>query len=135
MIGPNEQRSRIMRAVRSRDTRPELALRKLLREMGHSGYRLHRNDLPGKPDIAFVGRKRVISLHGCFWHGHDCARGARLPATNSEYWRQKIERNRQRDRHQKRDLAKLGWRVLTVWECQLKEPEKLKRRIMAFMQD
>ena len=124
-----------MRAVRSRDTRPELALRKLLREMGHSGYRLHRNDLPGKPDIAFVGRKRVISLHGCFWHGHDCARGARLPATNSEYWRQKIERNRQRDRHQKRDLAKLGWRVLTVWECQLKEPEKLKRRIMAFMQD
>ena len=89
---PSEQRSRTMRAVRDRDTKPELAVRRLLHRMGYR-YRLHWRDLPGKPDIVFGPRRKVIFVHGCFWHGHSCNRGNRLPKTNAEYWKAKIERN------------------------------------------
>ena len=89
-------RSAIMRAVRARDTSPELAVRRLLRPMA-PGYRLHRKDIPGRPDIAYIGAKRAIFVHGCFWHGHECARGARAPKTNADYWRAKIARNKARD--------------------------------------
>ena len=87
---------RSMRAVKSRDTNPELAVRALLRPIA-PGYRLHRGDLPGKPDVVYASRKLAIFVHGCFWHGHDCARGARAPKTNAAYWRAKIARNRARD--------------------------------------
>src|ERR1700761_6504327 len=93
---PSPERSATMRAVKSRDTKPELAVRKILREMA-PGYRLHRADLPGKPDIVYGRRKLAIFVHGCFWHGHDCARGARAPKANAEYWQGKIGRNRARD--------------------------------------
>jgi DNA mismatch endonuclease (patch repair protein) len=117
-----------MRAVRSRDTGPELAVRKLLRAFA-PGYRLHRADLPGKPDIAYGRRKLAIFVHGCFWHGHDCPRGARAPKANAEYWHAKIARNRARDAANVEKLAALGWRVVTVHECELKDAAALRDKL------
>ena len=119
-----------MRAVKSRDTKPELAVRKLLREFA-PGYRLQRADLPGKPDIACVKRKLAIFVHGCFWHGHDCTRGARAPKANADYWRDKIARNRARDIANVKALEALGWRPLVIYECELKEPAALRARLGA----
>lgn len=122
-----------MRAVRSRNTSPELAARKILRSLGYTGYRLHRKDLPGKPDVAFVGRRKAIFVHGCFWHGHGCPRGRRVPATNTAYWLPKIERNRQRDISHLAELEKLGWSALTIWECELADQQKLTTELREFM--
>jgi DNA mismatch endonuclease (patch repair protein) len=126
------QRSAVMRAVKSRDTSPELAVRAMLRAFA-PGYRLHRKDVPGNPDIAYVGRKQAIFVHGCFWHGHDCARGARMPKANADYWRAKIARNRARDAAHRARLDGLGWRALTVWECEVKDRATLERRLRAFL--
>jgi DNA mismatch endonuclease (patch repair protein) len=123
-------RSAVMRAVKSRDTTPERAVRALLRPIA-SGYRLHRADLPGKPDIAYGRRKLAIFVHGCFWHGHDCARGARMPKTNTDYWRAKIARNRARDERTEAALAAMGWRMLVVYECELKDKTALTARLAA----
>ncbi len=133
MMESPELRSRTMRAVRSRNTSPELAVRKILRSLGFTGYRLHRKELPGKPDVAFLGRRKAIFIHGCFWHGHNCQRGSRAPVTNASYWLPKIERNRQRDAEHLADLARLGWSVLTVWECELREPGTLSAKLAAFL--
>ena len=119
-----------MRAVKSRDTGPELAVRKLLREIA-AGYRLHRADLPGTPDIVYGRRKLAIFVHGCFWHGHDCARGARAPRDNAEYWREKIARNRARDAADLDKLAALGWRPLVVYECALRDRAALRATLQA----
>ena len=119
-----------MRAVKSRDTGPELAVRRLLTRLA-PGYRLCRADLPGRPDIAYGRRKLAIFVHGCFWHGHDCARGARMPKTNRDYWQGKIARNRARDAVNADALAGLGWRVLTIQECELKNIETLRGRLGA----
>lgn len=121
-----------MRAVKSRDTTPELAVRALLRRFAPR-YRLQRKDVPGNPDIAYIGKKRAIFVHGCFWHGHDCPRGARMPKANAEYWRQKIERNRARDRANAERLKERGWRALTVWECELKDLTALEARLREFL--
>jgi DNA mismatch endonuclease, patch repair protein len=126
------RRSAIMRAVKSCDTSPELAVRALLRKFA-PGYRLHRKDVPGNPDIAYLGRKQAIFVHGCFWHGHDCARGARMPKANADYWRAKIARNRARDEANGARLDELGWRALTVWECELKDGDALEKRLRAFL--
>ncbi|MBU3889338.1 DNA mismatch endonuclease Vsr [Methylosinus sporium] len=126
------KRSAIMRAVKSRDTSPEKAVREMLRGFAPH-YRLHREDVPGNPDIAYVGRKRAIFVHGCFWHGHDCARGARMPKTNADYWRAKIARNRARDIAHQEKLASLGWRALIVWECELKDRASLEARLREFL--
>ncbi|WP_166141375.1 very short patch repair endonuclease [Methylosinus sp. RM1] len=126
------KRSAIMRAVKSRDTSPEKAVRALLRGFAPH-YRLHRKDVPGNPDIAYVGRKRAIFVHGCFWHGHDCARGARTPKTNADYWRAKIARNRARDIAHQEKLASLGWRALIVWECELKDKGALEAKLREFL--
>lgn len=130
---PSAERSRTMRAVHSFDTSPELAVRRLLRSMDLVGYRLHRKELPGKPDIAFVGRKKAIFVHGCFWHGHDCRRGKRAPATNVDYWRTKIERNQRRDKEHLAELSQLGWSVLTIWECELGNEAILSERLRSFL--
>lgn len=135
MIETPEQRSRIMRAVRSRDTSPELAVRRLLRILGLTGYRLHRKELPGEPDISFIGRKKAIFVHGCFWHGHDCLRGNRVPTTNVTYWRNKIERNRHRDHEHLEKLTQLGWSVLIVWECSLRDTAQLCDLLRSFVLD
>lgn len=128
-----EQRSHIMRRVRGKDTGPEMIVRRLVHQMGYR-YRLHRNDLPGKPDLAFIGRRKVIFIHGCFWHGHDCKRGARVPQTNTDYWRQKIERNRTRDADIRSSLTMQGWSVLTIWDCETKDQHALTRNIVAFLE-
>ena len=117
-----EKRSAVMRRVKGRDTSPELTVRRLLREL-RLGYRLHRRDLPGAPDIAMAGRKLAIFVHGCFWHGHDCPRGARAPKANAAYWAAKIDRNRARDAAAQTALEADGWRVVTVWECGMRDPE------------
>jgi DNA mismatch endonuclease (patch repair protein) len=123
-----QTRSAVMRRVKGRDTAPELKVRKALTALG-ARYRLHRADLPGKPDIVMPGRRLAIFVHGCFWHGHDCARGARAPKTNREYWATKIARNRARDARSREALAALGWRVETIWECDLKDAGVLKTRL------
>ena len=126
-------RSEVMRRVKGRDTGPERRVRALLREMGHTGYRLDRKDLPGRPDIAFIGRKRAIFVHGCFWHGHDCKRGAREPKANAAYWRAKIARNVERDATAQSALNDMDWRVLVLWECELKDMAAIRRRLQAFL--
>ena len=127
-------RSAIMRAVRARDTGPERVVRALLRSFA-PGYRLQRRDIPGRPDIAYVGAKRAIFVHGCFWHGHDCARGARAPKTNADYWRAKLARNKARDALALQSLENLGWRARVGWECELKDREALARKLRAFVCD
>ena len=121
-------RSAVMRAVKSRDTTPERVVRAILRPIA-AGYRLHRADLPGKPDIVYAGREVVIFVHGCFWHGHDCRRGARMPKTNTAYWQAKIARNRARDAKTLAGYAAMGWRALVVYECELKDRERLMSRL------
>ncbi|MDZ4064532.1 MAG: very short patch repair endonuclease [Coriobacteriia bacterium] len=128
-------RSENMRRIRSRDTAPELLVRGVLRQLGHVGYRLHRSDLPGKPDITFMGRKKAIFVHGCFWHDHDCAEGIRKPKSNAEYWLPKIERNRERDVQNVESLEVAGWSVLVLWECSLRDTAALSRRIQEFMDE
>ncbi len=127
-------RSENMRRIRSSDTTPELVVRKALRELGYRGYRLHRKDVPGKPDVAFLGRKKAILVHGCFWHGHDCAEGLREPKSNQDYWLPKIERNRERDAVTEVRLAEAGWSYLVVWDCELKDAEALRHRLSEFME-
>lgn len=125
------ERSEIMRRVRGADTGPELRLRRMLRAIGAPGYRLHWAAAPGKPDVAYPGRRLAIFLHGCFWHGHDCPRGAREPKTNAAYWRAKIARNKARDAEALAKLAAMGWRAEVVWECALREEAALKDRLRA----
>ena len=120
-----EQRSHTMRAVRSKDTGPELAVRRLLRSLGYTGYRVHRKELPGNPDIGFIGRRKVLFVHGCFWHGHACPHGSNKPKSNQSYWLPKIERNKARDEANAAKLAQLGWSVLAIWECELRYPREL----------
>ncbi len=122
-----EKRSEVMRAVKARDTGPEICLRKALFALGFR-YRLNVKNLPGKPDIVFPKHRAVIFVHGCFWHGHHCKRGRRTPKTNADYWREKIARNKARDEKNAAALKDLGWRVITVWECELKtlDPASLK---------
>jgi DNA mismatch endonuclease (patch repair protein) len=121
-----------MRAVKSRDTTPERKVRALLRDIA-PGYRLHRKDIAGKPDIAWVSAKRALFVHGCFWHGHDCVRGARTPKANADYWLAKIARNRARDAENMETLAQQGWRALVVWECELKDETALREKLAAFL--
>lgn len=128
------ERSRIMRAVKSRDTTPEMIVRRLVHSMGYR-YRLHRKDLPGKPDLTFQPRRKVIFVHGCFWHGHDCKRGARIPKTNRDYWETKIASNRERDQQHNEELMREGWHTLIVWECQTKELQAIAGQIKSFLDD
>lgn len=121
-----------MRAVKGRDTSIELAVRSLLSHAGYR-YRLHSKSLPGKPDIVFPGRRKAIFIHGCFWHGHTCARGARIPKTNRDYWTAKIDRNKRRDARVKKEIKRLGWGTLVLWECQLKSEAALMRRLVRFL--
>ena len=127
------ERSEIMRRVKRRDTGPERRIRAILRAIGFPGYRLDRGDLPGRPDIAFIGRRRAIFVHGCFWHGHDCKRGARAPKANAAYWSAKIARNRTRDAEAVAALEAKGWRVLTLWECEMGDGAAMAERLAAFM--
>lgn len=123
-----------MRRIRGKDTTPELAVRKLCRELGFTGYRIHRKELPGKPDLAWLGRKLAIFVHGCFWHAHDCSEGLRKPKSNLQYWIPKIERNQQRDVENIKNLRAAGWDVLIIWECEIGESTSLSQKILQFLQ-
>ncbi|MCB9168970.1 MAG: very short patch repair endonuclease [Flavobacteriales bacterium] len=121
--------SALMSRIRAKDTSPERALRRALRDAGHRGYRLHYAKVPGRPDIAFVGRKVAVFVHGCFWHGCPYCRPAR-PRTHRRFWNEKLDRNKDRDKRKARTLRQAGWLVVTIWECRLKkDPIAQLRRV------
>jgi DNA mismatch endonuclease (patch repair protein) len=130
-----EKRSNIMRGSRSKNTRPELRVRQLLHSLGYR-FRIHFRDAPGKPDIAFTGRRKAILVHGCFWHQHDdpACPVARRPSSNTAYWGEKFARNQERDQRAEEALQRAGWAVLTVWECELERPD-LEHRLRSFLGD
>jgi DNA mismatch endonuclease (patch repair protein) len=121
-----------MRAVKSKNTTLEVRVRQLVHALGYR-FRLHRKKLPGTPDLVFPSRRKVIFVHGCFWHGHDCARGAREPKTNVGYWREKIRRNRARDLSAISTLTSDGWESLVLWECETRDGAKLTERLHTFL--
>jgi DNA mismatch endonuclease, patch repair protein len=125
-------RRRVMQAVKSKNTRPEMLVRKAIHAQGYR-YRLHKPDLPGKPDLAFPSRKKAIFVHGCFWHGHACKNGARQPKSNVDYWKPKIAQNKERDAEHARRLGDLGWRTLIVWECDTKDMDRVRQRLIDFL--
>ncbi len=113
-----QRRSENMRRIRSEDTKPELIVRKIVYGLGVR-YRLHRKELPGHPDLVFASRKKVIFVHGCFWHQHEACAGGRLPRSRNEYWDKKLQRNVERDRKTMLQLKEMGWEALIIWECEL----------------
>lgn len=129
-----ERRSQIMALVRSKDTRPEMIVRRLVHALGFR-YRLHCSDLPGKPDLVFRSKKKVIFVHGCFWHGHKSCSKARLPKSRVDFWRSKRENNTRRDARVKRALNRKGWSYMVVWQCQLKEIEEVSERLLSYLND
>ena len=124
-------RSANMRAIRSKDMQPELKVRSLAHKLGFR-FRLHRRDLPGRPDLVFSSRRKVILVHGCFWHSHNC-KLAHTPKSNLEYWLPKLERNRTRDQENIKALAAIGWQALVIWECETNNERCLKKRLMIFL--
>lgn len=129
------ERSERMGRIQNKDTKPEMRVRKIVHGMGYR-YRLHKANLPGKPDLVFAGRRKVIFVHGCFWHRHPdpaCSL-ARLPKSKLDFWIPKLEANRRRDEAKVRELEQAGWDVLTIWECQLRNEKELKIRIQVFLQ-
>lgn len=129
-----EKRSWIMSRVKGRDTAPELAVRSIIHGHGYR-FRLHRKDLPGCPDIVLPRHRKIVFVHGCFWHGHKGCRKSARPATNMKFWDTKIDGNIARDRKSVRRLRRSGWSVLVVWECELRDPRKLERRLLRFLSD
>lgn len=127
-----DERSRRMSLVRSVDTKPEMAVRRLVHGMGYR-YRLHCRDLPGKPDLVFRSRRAVVFVHGCFWHRHNGCPLARLPKSKIEFWAAKLEGNRKRDTRKIAELEEAGWRVFVVWECELKDKGLLGERLRQFL--
>lgn len=120
-----------MRAIRGKNTKPELAVRSLVHRLGYR-FRLHRADLPGKPDLVFPARFKVIFVHGCFWHSHGCKTGL-IPKSNRDFWLPKLRRNKGRDRSNLRALAMEGWKALVIWECELKNPQALRTKVRRFL--
>jgi len=123
-----------MSLIRSKDSRPEKAVRSLVHRLGYR-FRLHRTDLPGKPDLAFPGKKKVMFVHGCFWHRHGCPRGSYHPKTNLEYWTKKFVSNKERDKKYLNAYKQLGWGVLVIWECQIKDKNGLCETIIRFLKN
>ena len=118
-----------MSLIRSSNTKPELAVRKILHSLGYR-FRLHKKDLPGKPDIILKRYKTVIFVHGCFWHQHKRCKRSNIPKSNTSYWKPKLERNMKRDKNHKADLKRVGWKTIVVWECEIKTIEKLEKKLI-----
>lgn len=129
-----ERRSENMRKIRSKDMKPEMAVRKLVHSLGYR-YRLHGKNLHGKPDLVFASRKKVIFVNGCFWHQHtaDSCLISRLPKSNQDFWLPKLQRTQQRDKEHLTNLKKDGWEVLVIWECQIKDLNAVKKKIIKFL--
>ena len=130
---PDETRRR-MQAIRKTDTKPELIVRKLVYSLGYR-YRLYRRDLPGTPDLVFSGRRKVIFVHGCFWHQHERCRLANKPRSRTQYWLPKLERNKDRDIKNLLALRKLGWKTLVIWECETSDKDQLRERLLRFLEE
>lgn len=128
------ERSERMARIRGSDTKPELLVRRIARTCGYK-FRVNVSSLPGKPDLVFPRRKKAIFVHGCFWHGHTCRAGKNRPRSNTDYWRPKLAGNQDRDAKNRAALRKLGWKTLVIWECQLRNPERLTPRIQRFLGD
>jgi DNA mismatch endonuclease (patch repair protein) len=129
-----ERRSENMRRIKSKDMKPELTVRRLAHRLGYR-YRLHSKDLPGKPDLVFGPKRKVIFVHGCFWHGHEregCL-DARRPKSNKGYWNPKLARNKERDAQRVAELEATGWKVLTIWECETKDLGRIEKRLKSFL--
>lgn len=129
---PSEARSRIMARIKSKGMKPEMQVRRLLHGLGYR-YRLHRPDLPGRPDLVFPSRRKVVFVNGCFWHRHDGCPRVRVPATNREYWVAKLERNHARDTRNIALLQEQGWEILTVWECELRDVTTITEKMVEFL--
>mgnify|MGYP003602984324 CR=1 FL=1 len=129
-----EERSRLMSRIRGKDTKPEMLVRRLAWSLGVR-YRLHRRDLPGCPDMVFATRRKVIFIHGCFWHRHEGCHANRIPKSHVEFWTDKLEKNRLRDMDNQAKLREMGWDVLVVWECETKDQDALRARIKSFLED
>lgn len=131
-----ERRSEIMSNIRAKDMKPELAVRRLVHAMGYR-YRLHRKDLPGQPDMVFSSRQKVIFVHGCFWHQHrdPSCRIVRRPKSNQHYWLPKLKRTVKRDSEHLAELAKMGWDVLVIWECEVEDDPRTPERIREFLEN
>jgi DNA mismatch endonuclease (patch repair protein) len=129
-----EQRSRIMRRVKGRDTKPELLVRSLVHRMGFR-FRVQGRNLPGNPDIVLPRHRKVIFVHGCFWHGHKRCPRSKRPATNTAFWNRKLDGNVERDKRFRRELRRLDWKTLIVWECETRKPERLLGRLERFLHD
>jgi DNA mismatch endonuclease Vsr len=127
-------RSARMALIRSKNTKPEMAVRRLLHGLGYR-YRIHVKGLPGTPDLVFRPRKRAVFVHGCFWHGHHCRLGARVPKSRVGFWVAKIKSNRLRDKRHLAELKRAGWRAVVIWECQLKNVDVLTRRLTRFLDE
>jgi DNA mismatch endonuclease (patch repair protein) len=130
-LSPHE-RSQLMSRIRGKNTKPELVVRRLLHSMGYR-FRLHRHDLPGKPDIVLPRHGVCLFVHGCFWHLHRNCKDARIPKTRTSWWRKKLEGNAARDKRHAAALRRLGWRVVTVWECQTEKTEHLLKRLLRIL--
>jgi DNA mismatch endonuclease (patch repair protein) len=128
-----QQRSYNMSRIRSRDTKPEKIVRSILHRLGYR-YRLHKPDLPGKPDIVLVRHRKIIDIHGCFFHMHNCKYGKVSPATNADFWKAKRLSNVKRDRRNLLALKRDGWRVMVVWECETKKADRLQNKLVTFLQ-
>lgn len=128
------RRSENMRRIRSTDTEPEMAVRSLVHRLGYR-FRLHRGDLPGHPDLVFPSLRKVIFVHGCFWHQHRRCADGRLPRSRESYWIPKLESNRERDKKHKTKLRGLGWRILVVWDCETSDEVELLRKLGKFLDD
>lgn len=129
----SEERSALMARIRKKDTKPELVVRRLTHSMGYR-YRLHRPDLPGTPDIVFPARHKVIYVHGCFWHQHDCPLGRKRPTKNPDYWLPKLDRNKIRDKANLEAMTSLGWKTLIIWECETRNSDLVRDRIREFLE-
>lgn len=128
-----KQRSFNMSRIKGKDTKPEFIVRKIIHGLGYR-YRLHVNNLPGKPDIVLPRHKKIIFVHGCFWHRHNCRYGRVRPATRRKFWEVKLKGNKERDKIKLRELRKNGWTVMTIWECQTRKPEKIIDKIIDFLE-
>ncbi|MGH3087754.1 MAG: very short patch repair endonuclease [Rubrobacteraceae bacterium] len=129
-----EERSKVMSRVRNKDTKPEMRVRRMIHAMGYR-YRIHHGRLPGKPDLVFPERGKVIFVHGCFWHRHEDCKRCRIPKSRPEYWIPKLKKNKSRDMENQNKLREMGWDVLVVWECETEEAAGLPNRIMSFLED
>ncbi|MBE3124918.1 MAG: DNA mismatch endonuclease Vsr [Acidobacteria bacterium] len=133
-VFPPQKRSQIMSSIRGYDTQPELSVRSLVHRMGYR-FRIRQGQLPGDPDIVLPRHRKVIFIHGCFWHSHKKCKRSKRPSTNETFWNQKLDKNIDRDKRQQGELRKLGWKTLVVWQCQIRIPAKLEEKIKRFMNE